>query len=222
MNMIRLRALLAVLMLAMFAPLAQGADEGWKLEKDKDGIQVYTRAVEGWTIREIRGVTRVPARLSSVVAVIDDVAAASELSDMVRETAIHQRQTNTRYQLYSVIKMPWPLDDRDMLNQREIRQDSGTLVVTISNVALANVVPPMADRVRITRSRQQWLLTPEREGRVLVEMRSLTDPAGPIPSSAINAMSVGVPFGTLEKLRAMAQLPKYRQASLGFIKEPSR
>lgn len=222
MNMIRLRPLLALLLLAMFAPLAQSADEGWKLEKDQGGIQVYSRAVDGWKIREIRSVTRVPARLSSVVAVVGDVAAAPKLSDIVSESVIHQRQSDTRQQLYTVIRMPWPLDDRDLLTQREIRQDPATLAVTISNVALAEGLSPKKGRVRITQSRQQWQLTPEADGRVLAEMRSLTDPAGPIPSSVINSMSVGAPFSTMEKLRTLVQSEKYRQASLGYIREPQR
>lgn len=219
--MSRLSLLLAGLLLAI-AVSSVPAQESWTLEKDDDGIQVYTRAVEGETIREIRAVTRIPARLSAVVAVLDDVAAAPQLTDVVRESSILQRQSATRSQVYQVLKMPWPLDDRDLVNQREIHQDSVTLAVTISNIAIPEAAPTKDGRVRIRKSRQQWLLTPERNGEVVAEMLALTDPNGSIPASAINAMSVGSPFRTLQNLREMAQSAKYRQASPAFVTEPAR
>lgn len=219
--MSRLRLLLTGFLLSVVASSVPAA-ESWMLEKDADGIQVYTRAVEGERIREIRAVTRIPARLSAVVAVLDDVAAAPQLSEVVTESAILQRQSATRSQIYQVLKMPWPLDDRDLVNQRELHQDSVTLVVTISNVAIPEATPPREGRVRILKSRQQWVLTPERNGEVTAEMLALTDPNGSIPASAINAMSVGSPFRTLQKLREMAQSAKYRQASLAFVTEPAR
>jgi len=220
--MSRLSKLLTLLCLSLSAPLLQAADASWKLEKDAEGVQVYTRAVEGYSIREIRAVTRVPARLSAVVAVLEDVGAVSQLSDVVSEAEILRRQSDTRYQVYSVLKMPWPLDDRDLINQRELRQDPATLTVTISNVAISDAAPPRKGRVRIVKSNQQWVLKPEADGQVLAEMRALTDPNGPIPAAAINAMSVGSPFKSLLKLREMAQSPKYRQANLAHVTEPGR
>ena len=218
----RLLKLVTALLFVFVASPTFAAEGDWRLEKDADGVQVYTRAVEGQKIREIRAVTRIPARLSAVVAVLDDISATSQLSDVVGEVEILQRQTPTRYQVYSVLKMPWPLDDRDMVNQRDIQQDATTLAVTITNVAVPEAAPLKAGRVRILQSRQNWTLTPEADGRVLAELRALTDPAGPIPASAINAMSVGSPFKSMQQLRTMAQSGKYRQANLPFVREPAR
>lgn len=220
--MLRLLPLLTLLCLVLSTPLAQAAEEGWKLEKDADGIQVYTRAVAGESIREIRAVTEVSARLTSVVAALEDVSAMSQLSDVISEAMVLTQQSATRSQVYSVLKMPWPLDDRDMVNQREVRQDSVTLAVAITSIAAPGAVPPKKGRVRIQKSRQEWRLTPQGGERVRAEMRALTDPNGPIPASVINAMSVGTPFKSMQQLRALVQLPKYRQASREYITEPSR
>lgn len=207
------------LVLAIMSCAVLAADEPWKLEKSDSGIQVHSRAVEGWTLRETRGTISVHARLSSLVAAITDTNIVHELNDVVRSASIRQHESDTRYQIYSVMAMPWPLADRDILNQREIRQDPDKLTVTIADVAAQGLMPSQEGRVRIVKSRQLWTLTPLEGGTVAIEMRTLADPAGPIPTSLINAMSGSMPFNTLRKLRDIAQREPYANARLAFIKE---
>ncbi|MFA5941109.1 MAG: hypothetical protein WC809_17275 [Sinimarinibacterium sp.] len=213
-----LRWFFATLLFAI-APSVWGADEGWRLEKDDDGIQICTRAVDGWSIREIRGVTRFQGHLSSLVAVIGDISASPELNEFVVKSSVEKRDSDTRYQVYSLTDMPWPLTDRDILIQRQIAQDPTTLAVAIADVATQDIMPVKEGLVRIVRSRTQWTLTPAADGSVLVELRMLSDPAGPIPPSLLNALSISTPFKTLAKLKELAQRPKYAQARLAFIRE---
>ena len=209
---------LSFLVVALASPSGWSDGEVWRLEKDKDGIQVYTRAVEGWSIREFKGVTRIRAALSSLVAVIDDISASHELTDVVSEAQIEHRESDTRYQVYSAMKMPWPIADRDILNQREIVQDGNSLAVTITDVAIEDPSPHRKGLVHILKSHSQWLLVPTPDGSILVEMQTLSDPAG-IPASIINVMSVNTPFVTLSKLREMAQRAQYVHAKLPFIED---
>jgi len=213
------RQLLTLLLLVLLLPTAWSADELWRQEKDEGGIQIHTRAVPGWSIREIRGSTRFEGRLSSLVAVIDDSSASPELNEFVVKSSVERRDSATRYQLYSVTDMPWPVTDRDVLTEREIVQDPATLAVTISDKATENLMPVQKGLVRILKSRQQWTLTPAADGSVQVEWRMLTDPAGPIPSSMLNALSISTPLRTLAKLKELAQRPRYAQARLSFIRE---
>lgn len=211
--------ILAVLAIVLGSPGAWSNEDGWELKKDKDGIRIYSRAVEGWEIHETRGVAHIPGRLSSAVAVIDDVPALHDLADVVAHAEVRTRESPTRYQFYSLIKMPWPVSDRDLLNQREIAQDGSTLAVTITDEATAGAPPPGKGVVRIVRSHQEWRLTPAADGGIDVQIQMLSDPAGPIPAAIINAMSVGTPFDTLTNLRSLVQKPKYANAGLAFIKD---
>jgi hypothetical protein len=209
------------LLFAALVPALAGADEAWQVEKDKDGIQISTRAVEGWSIREIRGTVRIQARLSSVVAVLVDVDASHELSDVVAEAKVLQRDSDTRYRLYSAMKLPWPVANREIINQREIVQDPASLAVSVTDLAVDDATPHRDGYVRMTKSRQQWTLTLVPGGEVQVEMHALADPAGPIPAFVVNAMAVDHPYKTLGNLRRMAQSAKYADASLPYIKEPA-
>jgi hypothetical protein len=214
------KRVLAIAVTALLATSTWAAADEWHEEKDQDGIRVYTRAVEGWGMREMRGVATISARLSSLVAVIDDVPALPKLNDSVATAEIKNRVSDTRYQIYSTMHVPWPLSDRDALTQREIAQDRTTLTVTITEAARQDAMPEREGYVRISRSQQKWVLTPKPDGPVEVEVQTLSDPAGPIPSSLVNAASVSIPFKMIKKLRELAQQSKYAHATMPFIQEP--
>ncbi len=204
---------LMMLMVVASVSSAMASGDAWRAEKDADGIRMYTRAVEGWDIREVRGVMQIKGTVSSLVAVIEDESVAPQLNEFVVKSSVVQRDSGTRYRLYTLTKMPWPLKDRDVLMQREISTDPASGVVTIVDDATRDLMPAKKGLVRIVKSRQQWTLTPAADGRVDVELRLLSDPAGPIPTSLINSLSVSTPFKTLVKLRELAQLATYANAS---------
>jgi hypothetical protein len=206
------RILLTILSTIVAWPVL-AAEAEWRLEKDEDGTQIYSRTVDGWDIREMRGVSSFGGALASLVAVIDDVSVMPAFNEFIEKSEVLQRDNANRYRIYTLTDMPWPLRDRDVLAQREIICDPETGVVTIIDVATRDLIPTKDGLVRIERSRQQWTLTPSAEGDVDIELRLLSDPAGPIPAVLINALSVSTPFKTLRDLKALAQQPKYAQAA---------
>jgi hypothetical protein len=219
MTVMRLLAAL-VLMGAVDSAVAQKPSE-WRVEKDENGIRIESRAVPGWDIREMRGTARFGGPLASLVAVINDPAAAPRLNELVAESKVVQRESETRFQVYTLTKMPWPLKDRDVLTQRVIEHDAQTGVVTIADEATAGAVPEQNGLVRITRSHNRWTLTPTTDGAINIELRMLSDPAGPIPSSLINSMSVSTPLKTIAQLMTLAREPVYAEANAVFVVDAS-
>jgi hypothetical protein len=211
--------LLTAVVMILPVSTARCDEDGWRLEKDKDGIQVYTRAVPGWSIREFKGVTQIHAGLKSLVAVINDIPASRELTEGLIEAEVRERESDVRFKIYSAMKMPWPIADRDILNQREIQQDKNTFCVTITDTGVQDPPGPKRGFVRITNSHQVWTLRPIAWHEVYVETRTLADPAGPIPARLINIMAIGVPFKTLKKLNEMVERAQYTHPDLRYIEE---
>ncbi|NGY03955.1 START domain-containing protein [Solimonas terrae] len=216
----RRRALLLLPLALLLGGLAPSvfADDGWKLEKDADGIRIESRAVPGWKIHEMRGTVQIDAPLSAVAAVIDDASAIPRLNDVVAHAEVVQRTSATRYRIYAAMKMPWPVSDRDIVNQREIKLDPATHGVTFVDTAVPDA-ETHKDYVRIVKSRQEWRLTPTGDGRTDVQIQLLSDPGG-IPSTLINAMSVSSPFNTLGNLRKLAAQAPYAGAKPAFLATP--
>lgn len=209
-----LRAVGALLFLGL-ATTASAADDGWKLEKEADGIRIESRAVPGWSINEMRGTARIQAPLSAVVAVLEDSNAASKLNELVAENRIVKRDSPTSYRTYAALKMPWPVTNRDIYNQRDIRVDAATKTVVIEDKAV-NEGEPRKGYVRIVKSTQRWTLKPTADGQTDAELRLLSDPDG-IPASIINSMAVSTPYKTIVKVRELSQQAPYAQAKPAFL-----
>jgi hypothetical protein len=195
-------AALALGLIAATAP-AHAVSE-WRLEKDENGVRIESRAVPGWEIREMRGIARYDGSVEQLVAVIEDPTAAPQLNEFVAESKIVDRDSDGGYRIYALTKMPWPLKDRDVVMQRLIERDPRNGTVTVTDEAVAGGIPEKKGLVRIRRSHNRWTLTPAKDGGAHIELRMLSDPAGPIPSSLINSMSVGIPFRMIERLRTLA------------------
>lgn len=210
-----------LLVFCLFGGVAAASEAPWRLDRDRDGIQIYTRAVEGSDFRAIRGETRIRGRLSSVVALLQDMSFWPKLNKIISTASVHQQLSETESLVYLQMNMPWPVSDRDVLNRRQVRQDERTMVVELTEAATTSATLPIDSRyVRIVRSRQSWTLTPSRDGTVQVAWVTHTDPNGPIPASVVNLLSVGAPFESLTTMRNAIEGGRYQDASLRYIDEP--
>ena len=82
------------------------------LDKQKDGIEIYTRPVAGSGIKEFKGVADVDASIAGIVAVLRDSDRFMTWFPNTPESRLLSREGMTSYQ-YSVMATPWPMADRD-------------------------------------------------------------------------------------------------------------
>lgn len=64
----------------------------WILQRDREGIQVYTRTVEGSPHAAVRAVTLIEnVRVAAMVALIQDAEACPEWADRCTESYVYRR-----------------------------------------------------------------------------------------------------------------------------------
>ncbi|MCK7580934.1 MAG: hypothetical protein MZV65_38540 [Chromatiales bacterium] len=81
----------------------------WHLEKDKDGIKVYTRPEPGSKFNAFKGETEVLATMDAVSAMIEDVEQFDEWDKDVKEIGVLERQPGKMLNYYVVYDLPWPI-----------------------------------------------------------------------------------------------------------------
>jgi ribosome-associated toxin RatA of RatAB toxin-antitoxin module len=176
--------------------IAQDID--WKLRKDKKGIMVYTRSVEGSLLDEFKGVTTIHASVDQLVSTLRDVAqylewipdcASVELHDMAEEEHVH----------YMEMKAPFPVSNRDGYYRYRYSVQEGNVKVEIE--ALPEFRPEIKGLVRIPYSSGYWLFEPVSDQQTRVTYQVHADPGGSIPAWLTNAAVVDNPFQTLLNLR---------------------
>jgi ribosome-associated toxin RatA of RatAB toxin-antitoxin module len=189
----------------------------WVLQKNENGIAVYTRYAQGTHIKEVRVVNVVESSLSGLVALLLDVKnypnwiyACSEASVLKEINSLEQYQ-------YQVTDVPWPVSDRDVVSHFKLQQDSITKIVTAMNTAKPEYIPKKDDRVRVQHFQSNYKFTPLPDGKVKVEFELYVDPGGNVPDWLINSNIVTAPYKTT--LALIKQLPDYQKASFDFIRE---
>lgn len=187
---------------------------GWKLKKEKDGIKVYTRDIEGTNIKELRITFIIEAELTAVAAIINDIPA---YQDWVYRcyTAYTLKRVNPleTYDYYKV-DFPWPFSDRDMIMHSRMMQDKNTKVITSITYAAPKYKKEEKGFVRILTHKNQWIFTPLSENRIEVDYQLNSDPAGNIPDWIVNLAIDQGPIQSMKKMQDLLASDIYKNRSV--------
>lgn len=185
-------------------PLAAAAEEDWSLDKNEDGIEVYTRPVEGSGIKQFKGVAIVHADVDGILSLLRDSDRFETWFPNTPESKLLAREGDVSYQ-YSVMATPWPMADRDNVLRSTSTRNEETGVVDITVVAAPDYHPIQGKRVRVQKAHGTWRLEPLEGDKTHVTFIMHLEPGGGIPQWMINARIVATPFEALTNLRTTLQ-----------------
>lgn len=179
----------------------------WDLEKEKNGITVHTRAVEGSELKEFRGKTKLKAALSTVISLMEDNPNyVTWLKNCKQAEAVKVLNTKEKY-IYIQNGAPWPVNDRDFVIHTIFSQDKNTGAVTYTIRPIANIVAEKNGIVRGT-LKGFWKFVPVGD-EVEVTYQLLSEPGGRVPTSIANFVVVDIPYETLRKMKEKVTESKY-------------
>ncbi len=193
--------------------------DGWKLEKDKDGIKVYTRLTDGRKIKEFKAVTRINSSLTSVVALVRDSDAAKDWYNHVESGTPIKVFDEKSSIVHLKLNFPFPATDRDLVAKFDYAQDKDTKIVTSSVIGVPDYIPEGNDYIRIKQLEGSWKFTPIEENVIEVQYQFYADPGGGLPVWVINMFIVDDPYKSLKRMQGFVQQDKYQSAVIGFIEE---
>ncbi len=161
---------------AFFLICSTPNSNGWKLEKDKNGIQVFTRLTKGRKIKEFKAVTRINASLASVVALVRDADAAHEWYNHVKSGEPLKIFNEKSSIVHLILDFPFPAADRDFVAKFDYSQDPNTKIVTSRVVGIPDYIPKKDSFIRIRHLEGSWTFTPLEEDLIEVEYQFYADP----------------------------------------------
>jgi len=178
------------------------SESEWKLKKDKDGIAVYTRPVEGSLFDEFKGVTTIENNsLEKVLAVILDVKNYGSLfPDCMNPIVL--KQDGKYYDIHYIqVKAPWPVKNRDTVYEQKTVIDENGKHALVSLKPLPDFIVEDKDFLRIREGSGFWELEEDENGNVMVVYQFHGEPGGEIPAWLANSFVVTQPFQTLVNLK---------------------
>lgn len=207
-----------IIIVTSFSTLASNTNE-WKLVRDKKGIEVYNRKIEGNDFKEFRAEADIQANLTSIIALFTDTSVGTQWVENIdeMEEIEHFSEAHTVTKTYT--KAPWPVSDREAIVENFIEQDPDTLTVMITQHGRPNYQPNDDKRiVRVAHLESRWVLTPLNNNTTHISYQVLSDPGGFIPSWLINMVAVSQPYKTLRGLSEMLDSHAYADRALDYIK----
>ncbi len=198
-----LKLLFTTLALFLFYP----ADD-WKLKKEKSGIAVYTRSIEGSDFDEFKAETVIEnANIYDVLNVLMDVENYVNLYPDCYNPEILEQKGKWNNIHYIVSKAPFPVKDRDGVNEITTTFDEKGNSARVTIKPLPDYIPEKKGIVRIQKGAGFWQLT-EENSNVTIVYQYHGDPAGDIPAWLANSFVVTHPYKTMINMRNMIKSNK--------------
>jgi hypothetical protein len=209
------------LFFAQLFAFSAAADDGWKLERNKDGIEAYLRDVPDLRLKEFKGVMLVKGvRLSSMVATFEDTASYTKWMHNCTESKLLKYINMQERITYTVTRAPWPATDRDTVVYSLMSQNPEDKSVTIAITGKPDFIPRQPRRLRIPMMKASWKFKPLNSGDVMITYQTVTDPGGPLPLWLLNLSVIDLPFYTMYKFRNVVKENRYAAAAYPYIEEP--
>jgi ribosome-associated toxin RatA of RatAB toxin-antitoxin module len=180
--------LVPTLLFSSFTPI--GSDNtAWSLGKNSNGINIYTRAYPNSAYKEFKGVMTVKATMSCLLAIMKDVKSYPKwFHECPEANALKVLSFKEGYN-YLTYKLPWPLENRDMVVHYWVSQDLNDKSVLIKTKGEGNYTTAKEGWVRIQELNGFWKFTPKGDGMVEVHYQVHLEPNGSIPAWLANRSS---------------------------------
>lgn len=185
----------------------------WKLAKEdkKLGIQVFTSEVEGSNLDAFKGEMLVKDELWRLLALLNDAQKAPLWIENCKSMKLIEQKSEKEAIYYTVNRVPWPLQNRDLVSLVKTSINQSTRIVTLNINNVGGVVAKKEKLVRIPMLKGFWRFIPKKEGRIKVIYQIHADPGGDIPSWLANAVAVDSPFNTLKNMLKMLKDNNFKQ-----------
>ncbi|GAA3918438.1 hypothetical protein [Hymenobacter algoricola] len=189
----------------------------WRLETDKDGIQVYSRSLTGSRFKEIKVRCEIPGTLAQLVALYSDVDNYRAVISNTKSSRLLRRVSETEFYYYLESQMPTPVTNRDIVMRLQFEYNPYANSLIINTTSVDGLVPLKAGLVRVPSWTGQWYVRALNANRLQIDYSFRVDPGGELPAWLVNMLAPVAPYQSLIKLRNGLQLPRYQGRSFAFL-----
>lgn len=170
----------------------------WKEVNNEDGIIVYNREVEGYSIPESKVIgVKEGGTLAEVKAMFLDFSTYHEWIPSCSSSKLVEKKGNT-YVYYATYDAPWPVSDRDIYLQVKYSETSTQIKMEITG--LPTYKANKAGFVRIPFNEALWLFELQKDGSIRLTNSSLSDPGGNIPDWISSMAAEDIPLEVMQNV----------------------
>lgn len=188
-------------------------DENWRQITDRNGIQVSVNFDADSRLKQFRGVTIMSLSDEySMLALYNDIEAFPRWLHLISEASLIQERSMLDRDLRFLIKMPWPVSDREVLLKATLdhvtREDNESVTAYLRGTP--DLLPLNDDYVRVPEINGIFSFHRLSPGKVKVTYQISIALGGYLPNWLVNLTTRDIPYFTLEKLRRIVVTEPYK------------
>jgi len=178
-------------LLLLLLAVAGFSQEKWELNKDEDGIRIYTREREDSRLLSYRIETQISGNLREVYQQVIDFHENKKYLNRIDTLRVLRREKDQKILVYMIFNVPWPFRDRDFVNQMVIDVQEDT--IRLESSPARGSMPAKEGVIRIKEFSEQWVLAKKGSHRTSLSLQGYADPGGSLPDWVINLFVVQEP-----------------------------
>lgn len=172
--------------------------DNWKEVNSEDGIKVYNRKVDGFSIPESKVVsTKEGVTLAEVKTMFLDFNTYHEWIPSCSSSKLIEKKGNV-FIYYATYDAPWPVSDRDIYLEVQFSETPSWVKLEIKG--LPEYRQKEEGYVRIPFNQGVWLFELQKGGSILLTNSSLSDPGGNIPDWLSSMAAEDIPLEVMQNV----------------------
>jgi len=178
--------------------------DDWELAKEKKGVTIYTRSIEGQKIKEFKAFITIDADIEKIVEIINDDDNIKDWQKNTKGGQLLKEINNNEMYSYVEIGMPWPMSDRDIVFHRTIsKKEDGSILIHLDSAP--QYYDDQDGYVRMNTVSGDWELTPTSDNKIEIRYQFFGDPEVKLPNWILNMFIVDGPYESLLALKELAE-----------------
>ena len=192
----------------IYSPLNLAEDsiqaDSWRLVKEKQGIQVYTQAVQESSLIKVKTQVVIKNTIPHIQSILDNAQQRKKWIPFLNHSSVKHVFSATDKLEYSHFHAPWPTSDRDFVYRIILtHQDNNKLIYKMKSESYS-ALPENNGIIRAELVESIYTLSKIDEQHTRVELIFHADPKGWLPAWIINIIQKTLPYMILRNLRVEA------------------
>jgi len=194
----RNQILLVLISICCLLTLETFSQSLWQLDKNKDGIKVYTRTEKNSDFKSFKAVITVDASTDKILKTLKNTANYTKWYGYTKTSKLLKREKDVQYNYVETI-FPWPFRNRDMvykMTTKRFNNDS----IKISLKGIPDYIQEKKGIIRMKKAEGYILLQPSNSTTKIIYVFH-SEPGDNVPAWIANNAIAKLPFKTLSGLR---------------------
>lgn len=195
------RILLSLFLITGF--YTSDAQVKWELEKNKDGIKVFTSKAETAKYKSVRVEADIVGSMDKLIRLLLDAGSNKDWIYRTNNSYQIKKLGPTEVLSYTETSVPWPASNRDIPLRMKLTHDPKNNSLKVTAVGVPNAIPQKKGIVRIPYFNSSWDVKSDGKNKLHIVYFLEMDPGGAVPAWITNMFSAKGPYETFSSLAGM-------------------